>query len=653
MLWKIVKIGDCKVIDFAAAELKKYMFLMDAQNEYIIMSFENYDPSLSDALWVGIDKQFPLPKVSDSKFDDGISICIQGHSGYITGTNSRSVLIAVYRFLRELGCAFIRPGSDGEVIPKRRLEEVSVSVFEAASYRHRGVCIEGAVSAEHVLRNIDWLPKVGMNAFFNQFQIPFTFYDRWYSHKHNPLFQEQAFTLKDAEGIMNASIDEIKRRGLLYHATGHGWTCEPFGIEGSSWDVKEYEVPEETKPYLALVNGKRELWGGIPLNTNLCYSSEYVRKVMAKSVADYCLKYPQVDVLHVWLADEANNHCECEMCIDKRPADLYVELLNCIDAVLTERKIDTKIVFLIYFDLLWEPLEAKINNPERFILMFAPITRTYTKSLADAEAFDDKKLLPYVKNKISFPENVSENLQRLFKWQEHFEGDSFIYDYHYMWDHFLDPGYYEMAKILFSDMKHLDKYSIGGMISCQNQRVFFPTGLGMAAMSEVLWNKKVEFEDVAEKYFQEAFGSDGEAVMEYLSTLSMLFNPPYLRGECAVINEQSAEKYAQIPVVVAQFAKQIHSQLAKQKSELEPAQRKSWEYLLPHGELCKMLAKTFGYLAQGNLDKADEAMQFAMGYAQQCEVELHNVFDVCLFFETYEKTRNLLKKKLEKEEKKC
>ena len=138
------------------------------------------------------------------------------------------------------------------------------------------------------------------------------------------------------------------------------------------------------------------------------------------------------------------------------------------------------------------------------------------------------------KNKVAFPKNVSENLARLFKWQEHFKGNSFVYDYHYMWDHFLDPGYFEMAKILFKDMKHLDKYSINGMISCQNQRVFFPTGLGMIAMAEALWNKECNFEDVAEKYFNDAFGNDGKEVMEYLSAMSELFNPPYLRGECEV-----------------------------------------------------------------------------------------------------------------------
>jgi len=57
---------------------------------------------------------------------------------------------------------------------------------------------------------------------------------------------------------------DIATRDLLYHAVGHGWTCEPFGVPGLGWDAYEGPVPEEAKRAFALVNGKRELWGGIP-----------------------------------------------------------------------------------------------------------------------------------------------------------------------------------------------------------------------------------------------------------------------------------------------------------------------------------------------------------------------------------------------------
>ena len=55
-------------------------------------------------------------------------------------------------------------------------------------------------------------------------------------------------------------------------------------------------------------------------------------------------------------------------------------LLNQLDKKLTENNIDVKIVFLIYVDLMWAPEHIKFENPDRFILMFAPITRTYGKA---------------------------------------------------------------------------------------------------------------------------------------------------------------------------------------------------------------------------------------------------------------------------------
>lgn len=647
MLWKIARIGKDEVVSFAASELKKYMSQIDPSREYVILLYKKYDPSLTDVLWVGEDASFPLPEVSDTARDDAISIDVHGNAGYITGTNPRSVLIAAYRFLRELGCAFVRPGIDGEVIPSYELGDVDVSVFEAASYRHRAICIEGAVSEDHVVDTIDWMPKVGMNGYFNQFRVPFEFYDRWYSHKRNPLYEKENFTLKDAEGIMFQTIDEMKKRGMLYHAAGHGWTCDPFGIEGSGWVAKDYDIPEKTKEIFALVNGKRELWHGVPLNTNLCYSNQYVKETMANAIADYCIEIPEVDYLHVWLADGSNNHCECENCKDRRPADFYVDLLNRIDEVMTAKGVDTKIVFLIYVDLLWEPIESRLKNQDRFVLMYAPITRTYTESMTEAKDFDPEKLSPYVKNKVIFPADVGENIARLRKWQAQFDGDSFVFDYHFMWDHFKDPGYFKHAKVLFDDMANLDKFGLNGMVSCQNQRVFFPTGLGMIAMAEALWNKNTDFDAMAKDYFMKAFGDDGLAVMEYMSTLSDLFDPPYLRAEREVISAESAEKFAEIPVVIDEFSDVIARNIAAgEAGELDPAQLSSWDILTYHAELCKLIAKMLEYIARDDFDKATEMKEVVYSYARMHESELHDVFDVNLFISTFE--RHIIGKILKK-----
>lgn len=110
--------------------------------------------------------------------------------------------------------------------------------------------------------------------------------------------------------------------------------------------------------------------------------------------------------------------------------DFYVLLLNELDAALTERGLSTRIVFLIYQDLLWPPLEERLENQERFILMFAPISRTYSRELRWSK---EAEVPPYVRNKLSFPRSAEANVAFLDAWREVFAGDSFDFDYHLMY----------------------------------------------------------------------------------------------------------------------------------------------------------------------------------------------------------------------------
>ena len=135
MFVKIAKIGNSETISFACYELKKYFSIIDPEGDYAILSFDDYCNDIKDAIWVGICNKFDVPAVEDNLLDDGISIDVKGFNGFITGTNERAVLIAVYRYLRELGCAFIRPGANGEVIPTMDLTQKSIKVFEKPSYQ--------------------------------------------------------------------------------------------------------------------------------------------------------------------------------------------------------------------------------------------------------------------------------------------------------------------------------------------------------------------------------------------------------------------------------------------------------------------------------------------------------------------------------------
>jgi len=632
MEWRVERDSGDITLVYAADELASYLRQIDPAIDVAILK------SGSGAIFKNTLKLqvggTSLPLHENATLDDAYHINVANGAGVIAGSNARSVLLGVYRFLRELGCRWVRPGRDGEMIPERDLSEISVDLSDSASYRHRGVCIEGSCSFTHVYDMINWLPKIGMNSYFMQFSTPFAFFDYWYRHINNPNMEAQPASVEEVTAMVSVLNEHIKKLGLLLHATGHGWTCDPIGIRGLGWGKEEFDITDEQRDLLALVDGKREVYKGIALNTNLCYSNPIARKKIIDAIVIYCQKHHEVDYLHFWLADEVNNQCECENCKDTSPADFYVLMLNEIDKRLTAADLPTKIVFLIYFDLLWEPQAERFINQDRFTLMFAPITRTYTKAYCDdfggikgaTEAV--KELAPYVRNKLTLPESVGENVARLGRWQEIFSGDSFDFDYHMFWDHNYDPGGFESARILFEDMKSLDRIDLRGMISCQCQRVFFPTGLAMNAMAAALWNKNQTFEDFNYAFFSDMFGEFASEMIDYFKTLSKLFQPPYLRGEQEYISEDSAKMFDDIPDVLNEMLPKL---IARHDNETNPCRKKTWYALTLHSQLCSLLADTLSLKAKGLQSESEKGWERTVEYANNIEPLIHELFDAKYF----------------------
>jgi len=573
---RIIKALECETVDYAKEELVRCLKAMDSTvvpgegGAEITLKLNGRDPE-----------------------NDSIDISVKGGCGYISGANARAVLIAVYRFLFELGCRWTIPGVNGEHIPKRSLsaEDINVEVSETPSRKHRGICIEGAVSEENVRDMIEFLPRVGMNSYFFQFFRPTTFFDRWYNHQGNPTLKGEKKSAEEIDAIMDRLIGEVNKRGLLRHAVGHGWTCVPFGVEGEGWEKLDIStLPKEYFDILAEVKGKRTPWGGVPLNTNLCYSRADVRTKMADAVVSYCKENPDISALHIWLADGNNNNCECAECVKKRPSDFYVMLLNEVDEKLTRLGLDTKIVFLIYVDLLWAPEVERIKNPDRFIIMFAPITRTYSCTLKKGAEEIAPSRKPFVRNKLEFPSDVGTNIAYLEDWKQGFPGTGFIFDYHLMWDHAFDPGYMEISKTLFDDMKDLDYIGLDGMISCQLSRTGFPTGLPVYGMAKALWDKNSDFDAVADEYFAAEYGEKAGGVRNYLEKITALFEPDYLRKP--YLSEECAERFDTIPELIKGFLKE-NPEIAT-SSSYEP-----YASLAYHGEICVLLSKLLAKMARG------------------------------------------------------
>ena len=620
------KLGEHPVVDYAVQELVRYLKGMDPALSVELFQADGVTDISLPVIWVGIDRTFyaELPNVDDPSVDDAIAIKIEKGSGFITGTNERSVLLAAYRFLKELGCDWVRPGVEGERIPQKEISCSYIEVREKASYRHRGVCMEGAVSYENAADMVDFLPKIGMNAYFLEHFEPVVFFRRWYNHKSNPYLQAEPVSREDVIAMRQSLEREMAKRGILYHKTGHGWTNEPFGMDGTSWSAVDPEtIPEETRMLLAQIDGKRALWKNIPMFTNLCYSQPEVRKRMIDAIVAHCKENPGIDMLHFWLADGTNNHCECENCAQMLPSDWYVLMLNELDEALTAQKLDTKIVFLIYVDLLWAPEKQKLNNPDRFILMFAPITRNYGQNYREHLHFEGE-LPAYRRNKLDFAASLALNLAQLRQWQEGFAGDSFIYDYHLMYAHFNDPGYEQCARNLFEDMKSLSDIGLSGMVSCQLQRCFFPTALPMKMMAAALWDKNCDYEQTADRYYLSAFGPDGLLVRRYIQTISELFaiyeGPSHGRG--AKIEGALCRDYAQLRQCVLAFRPIIDSHC-----DNNAPWRADWQILKIHSQYVLQLSKALEQTQSGDDTGAQETIGKMLDEINRNELTIQKAVD--------------------------
>ena len=513
----INKITSSSVVDFAAEELKKYLRMMMPEGGDVKISF---NPNAKDGFRLGLMGDFGLDTsdAPDTELDDIIYIDCDTCGGIIAGCNPRSVLLAVYEYLRKNGCRWLMPGVDGEYIPMKEIAPVKYR--RKPTMRYRGNCIEGAISQDNLVAYIDFMPKVGLNTFMLQFRIPDIFYDRYYGKSNITRVSVTERVGRDAMVQWTRAAEcEMAKRGIMLHSYGHGFTVDPFisTPSRSGWGKADISIfPEDKRDYIAMIDGVREFRCGVPTNTNICMSSEKARLEIAKYVADYAESHSNTDFLNVWLADNYNNHCECEKCAALRPSDFYVTLLNDIDGELTARDLNTRIVFIVYVDTSWAPIREKIGNPERFTLMLAPITRNYSYTLRGDDAAET---LPYVRNKLTMPKNLAEYLAYFEEWKKNFDGASVCFEYHFWLPMNYDLSGIRIARRVYEDALLYKERGLDGIIECGSQRTFFPHGLGFYTHARVLFDSSLSFEEITEDYFSHAFGEDWQKFYDYLVSL--------------------------------------------------------------------------------------------------------------------------------------
>ncbi len=628
----IRKISSSPVVDFAAEELKKYLRMMMPECGNIKIS---YDPSAKDGFLLGLMQDFGLDTsdAEDTALDDIIYLDTTAEGGIIAGDNPRAVLLAVYEYLGQNGCRFLFPGIDGELIPMQPVRPVKYR--HKAFQRYRGYATEGGCNQIDLVAFIDYLPKVGMNAFMIEFPIPVSYYRHDYENPYNTenVTPERLSTAQVLQWKRQLEA-EIEKRGLQFHDMGHGFTSEPFGIHTAT-DKKGFtdeDIPEESRELVAMIGGKRGLYLKTPLCTNFCMSNPRARTKVAEHVVKYVKEHENVDYLHVWLADGSNNYCECEECKKKLPADFYVMLLNEIDERLTAIGSDARIAFISYVDTTWGPETEVIKNPARFTLLFAPIFRSYCYSIP--EGTKKVALRPYQRNRNVFPSTFSESFDYLDTWKKSWHGPCLAFEYHF-WRHFTyDLTGLTMSRRVYDDVHIYKENGIDGIIQDASPRPFFPNGLVFYTYARALYDGALSYEEIVEDYFYHAYGEDFKLFLDYLARISEALPYDFFSRDAAGLRENvyfdldRAEKIAGI----REITKEGRALIEKHLDYPERARTVAVRLLLRHADLCDMVADWMAAKARGENEKATELYNKARIAFGASYRDIHMYFDHYAFF---------------------
>lgn len=638
-MYQIHKICANPTVDYAAEELKKYLRMMMPRCGDVPIS---YDPSAKNGFRLGLMQDFGIAvtETDSPDLDDVLCIETDENGGIIAGSNYRSVLLAVYRYLRANGCRWLFPGVDGEYVPVRQITPTSYR--KMADLRVRAQCNEGAEYQFSMMETIEFTPKIGLNSYMLEFDNPKVYYNYYYNHRHNtanrdpePISNDQVLQWK------RACETEIAKRGLIYQDMGHGWTASPFGIDTTEGWAKDpnQKIPEESRDYIAFCEGGRKLFHDCALNTNFCMSNPKARAIVAKAIADYAENSPFVNYLHVWLADSRNNHCECDDCRKMTPSDWYAMLMNEIDEQLTERNLDTRIVFCVYYDTAWAPKTVHIKNPDRFTMLLGAITRRYTETPKMVP--NAKEVRPFELNKNVFPSDLGEYIALLREWEKKCAAPKFCYEYHFWIHQYYDVGGIQIARRIYEDVAAYRDAGFDGIIEDGSQRSFFPNGFAFFVYAETMFDKNISFDALLEDYFSHAYGTDYKQVAEYLEKIGKTFDVNYLECEHRSTRSYYAPDHAAELRTVPAITDEMLPLLTENKNQPIRVQTVAWRLLLRHAEYCRLLSEPCALKAEGRDEEAYHAFRAAFDEFGKYEVEIERYYDQHMAVTAF--TRNMFK----------
>jgi hypothetical protein len=288
-------------------------------------------------------------------------------------------------------------------------------------------------------------------------------------------------------------------------------------------------------------------------------------------------------------------------------------------------------VFIAYVDTMFAPKTVTIRNPERFSLLYAPITRSYCSSIQPDSIIPETP--EYKRNQWDIPKSAEENVAFLRDWQENWKGNGFSYEYHF-WKHQCnDPSGLYIARRIYEDIRSLKTMGLRGYVEDGSQRSFFPNGFAVYVYAETLMDRDCDFDKVMEDYFSHAYGESWQQVLAVFQKLRNALDFPYMAGEGTA---QPGGHYdpARVDILktVEQIAQEENAIAMGHRNMPYRAQTVSMRLLRRHGEYIRGIAGFMVLKAQGKDAQALESLEAFRIRFGAYEVELERYFDHFLAF---------------------
>ena len=282
-----------------------------------------------------------------------------------------------------------------------------------------------------------------------------------------------------------------------------------------------------------------------------------------------------------------------------------------------------------------------IKNPSRFTLLFAPIYRSYTFSLPEKR--EKSVLLPYRRNKNTFPSTFAESLDYLDEWKKSWKGACLSFEYHF-WRHLnYDLTGLEMSRRVYDDVHIYEENGIDGIIEDATPRPFFPNGLVFYTYARALYDGSLSYDDIVEDYYSHAYGEDWRLFRDYLVRVLDALPYEFFSRDAAskrknvYRDEQRAKKIASIREITKEGRALIESHFDNEQRAATVAVR----LLYWHADLCDMMADFMEAKALGDEERAEALFEHArITFGRGCR-EYHTYFDHYAFFAEIVHVKNL------------